>query len=188
MAAKACVAEAGTTTSCRGHAQGDFCGQCPFPSRVKRHKDTCLDPSNLDNGVDMVSRGPALQPPTCGPGPQPALKKQMRGSGSPSLRSALRSAKTERGEGLLHGRWRAGPHLSMACRGACSSQVAGRHPRTLPCLTSSPGPSLHGPRPVTDFPVCARCHPSTAGRGPGSPASLALPSRTRPAEGCGFLR
>lgn len=31
-----------------------------FFCRIIRHKDTWLDPSNLDNGMDTASRSPAL--------------------------------------------------------------------------------------------------------------------------------
>lgn len=80
MAATACVAEAGTITSCRGHAQGDFWGQCPFPGRIKGTRthawilliwttEWTWSPGVLLYSHLHVGQGPSLP-----------LKKQMRGA------------------------------------------------------------------------------------------------------------
>lgn len=51
--------------------------------RIKRHKDTWLDPPNLDSAGDTVSRTPALRPPThVGQSPRLSLKKQTQGRAS----------------------------------------------------------------------------------------------------------
>lgn len=72
-------AEAGTTTSCQAALRVVCVGSILF-RRINRHKDIWLHPPNLDKAVDMVSRSPALRPPTqVGQSFSLLLKKQMRG-------------------------------------------------------------------------------------------------------------